>query len=194
MCVCVCVAWIKWERGGQLSIHRYVVCLIYIMSDCRWDYADLYSNKTPDHSPDARKRSSILAYPVVICLPAGALRVLYVCDNMYCIRPGDKPIRTQNHVNMWTNNAVSRTVIVHFSPKVVVATAANNWRQWNTALPTIRMLPVPMDRTSGRRSSSIGCRSIVGRRTSVYITSANAQSGDPFKVSDVTDHNCVHSE
>lgn len=45
------------------------------------------------------------------------------------------------------------------------------------------MLPVPMDRTSGRRSSSIGCRSIVGRRTSVYITAANAQNCDPFKVS-----------
>lgn len=43
------------------------------------------------------------------------------------------------------------------------------------------MLPVPTDRTSGRRSSSIGCRSIVGRRTSTYITSST--SCDPFKVS-----------
>lgn len=43
------------------------------------------------------------------------------------------------------------------------------------------MLPVPIDRTSGRRSSSIGCRSLVGRRTSTYITSS--ASCDPFKVS-----------
>lgn len=42
------------------------------------------------------------------------------------------------------------------------------------------MLPVPQDRTSGRRSSSIGCRSIVGRRTSTYITPS--ASCDPFKV------------
>ncbi|XP_055299257.1 uncharacterized protein LOC129566899 [Sitodiplosis mosellana] len=42
------------------------------------------------------------------------------------------------------------------------------------------MLPVPQDRTSGRRSSSIGCRSIVGRRTSTYITSST--SCDPFKL------------
>lgn len=33
---------------------------------------------------------------------------------------------------------------------------------------------------SGRRSSSITCRSLVGRRTSSYITS---NSSDPFKVS-----------
>lgn len=43
------------------------------------------------------------------------------------------------------------------------------------------MLPVPTDRTSGRRSSSIGCRSIVGRRTSTYITSSSTH--DPFKAS-----------
>lgn len=42
------------------------------------------------------------------------------------------------------------------------------------------MLPVPIDRTSGRRSSSIGCRSIVGRRASVYISSS--ASCDPLKV------------
>lgn len=43
------------------------------------------------------------------------------------------------------------------------------------------MLPIPTDRTSGRRSSSIGCRSIVGRRTSVYITTS--ASCDPLKAS-----------
>jgi hypothetical protein len=43
------------------------------------------------------------------------------------------------------------------------------------------MLPIPIDRTSGRRSSSIGCRSIVGRRTSIYVTSHSAHV-DPFKV------------
>lgn len=43
------------------------------------------------------------------------------------------------------------------------------------------MLPIPIDRTSGRRSSSIGCRSIVGRRASVYITTT--ASHDPLKAS-----------
>lgn len=42
------------------------------------------------------------------------------------------------------------------------------------------MLSIPTDRMSGRRSSSITCRSLVGRRTSSYITS---NSSDPFKVS-----------
>lgn len=37
-----------------------------------------------------------------------------------------------------------------------------------------RRLPVTM---AGRRSSSIGCRSLIGRRTSVYVTSY-----DPVKV------------
>ncbi|XP_077296056.1 uncharacterized protein LOC143918179 [Arctopsyche grandis] len=40
------------------------------------------------------------------------------------------------------------------------------------------MLPVPHDRMSGRRSSSIGCRSLIGRRTSVYTTAHQ----DPFKL------------
>lgn len=44
------------------------------------------------------------------------------------------------------------------------------------------MLQVTADRTSGRRSSSIGCRSIIGRRTSVYINQTQ-HDRDPFKVS-----------
>ncbi|XP_055680521.1 regulator of G-protein signaling 7-binding protein isoform X1 [Lutzomyia longipalpis] len=39
------------------------------------------------------------------------------------------------------------------------------------------MLPVPTERTSDRRSSSIGCRSLVGRRTSAYVPSC-----DPLKL------------
>lgn len=53
------------------------------------------------------------------------------------------------------------------------------------------MLPVPIDRTSGRRSSSIGCRSIVGRRASVYISSSS--SCDPLKVSNYFFSSYVHS-
>lgn len=46
------------------------------------------------------------------------------------------------------------------------------------------MLPIPVDRTSGRRSSSIGCRSILNRRASFYFTtpSHSDRPPDPFKV------------
>ncbi|XP_053693567.1 uncharacterized protein LOC128741638 [Sabethes cyaneus] len=43
------------------------------------------------------------------------------------------------------------------------------------------MLQVTTDRTAGRRSSSIGCRSIVGRRTSMYINQTQ-HDRDPFKL------------
>lgn len=50
---------------------------------------------------------------------------------------------------------------------------------------TTKMLPIPIDRMSGRRSSSIGCRSILNRRTSIYFTtpSHSERPPDPFKVS-----------
>ncbi|CAK1544642.1 unnamed protein product [Leptosia nina] len=41
------------------------------------------------------------------------------------------------------------------------------------------MLPVPHDRLSGRRSSSIVSRTLLGRRASVYVT--NSQQ-DPTKL------------
>lgn len=46
------------------------------------------------------------------------------------------------------------------------------------------MLPIPIDRMSGRRSSSIGCRSILNRRASVYFStpSHSERPPDPFKV------------
>lgn len=53
----------------------------------------------------------------------------------------------------------------------------------NSVIKSHNMLPVPSDRTSGRRSSSIGCRSLVGRRTSTYITSQSSTACDPFKAS-----------
>lgn len=42
------------------------------------------------------------------------------------------------------------------------------------------MLPVPQDRMSGRRSSSIVSRTLLGRRASVYVTGSQQ---DPAKVS-----------
>lgn len=48
------------------------------------------------------------------------------------------------------------------------------------------MLPVPQDRTTGRRSSSIGCRSLIGRRTSTYIASQSSLAHtDPSKASHI---------
>lgn len=53
----------------------------------------------------------------------------------------------------------------------------------NTNIPNSgTMLPVPQDRMSGRRSSSIVSRTLLGRRASVYAT---GQHQDPAKVSEL---------
>lgn len=64
----------------------------------------------------------------------------------------------------------------------------SEWNQikkcYSNNLYNSNMLPVPQDRTSGRRSSSIGCRSLIGRRTSTYIASQSSLAHtDPSKAS-----------